>query len=80
MLRRNGKMNKEKKACIFWIIFSIILIVLNIINGLRVTNDAVRLIQSTATALAGITFGIWFCEYIDIKRNERKEDEENDKQ
>lgn len=71
-------MNKEKKICIFWIIFSIILIVLNIINGLRVTNDA-RLIQSTATALAGITFGIWFCEYIDIKRNERKEDEENDK-
>ena len=78
MLRRNGKMNKEKKVCIFWIIFSIILIVLNIINGLRVTNDA-RLIQSIATALAGITFGIWFCEYIDIKRNERKEDEENDK-
>ena len=79
MLRRNGKMNKEKKICIFWIIFSIILIVLNIINGLRVTNDA-RLIQSIATALAGITFGIWFCEYIDIKRNEkRKEDEENDK-
>ena len=77
MLRRNGKMNKEKKVCIFWIIFSIILIVLNIINGLRVTNDA-RLIQSIATALAGITFGIWFCEYIDIKRNERKEDEEND--
>ena len=72
-------MNKEKKTCIFWIIFSIILIVLNIINGLRVTNDA-RLIQSIATALAGITFGIWFCEYIDIKRNERKEDEENDKQ
>lgn len=74
-------MNKEKKTCIFWIIFSIILIVLNIINGLRVTNDAVRLIQSTATALTGITFGIWFCEYIDIKRNERKEDEkeENDK-
>lgn len=72
-------MNKEKKTCIFWIIFSIILIVLNIINGLRVTNDA-RLMQSTATALAGITFGIWFCEYIDIKRNERKEDEENDKQ
>ena len=74
-------MNKEKKICIFWIIFSIILIVLNIINGLRVTNDNVRLIQSTATALAGITFGIWFCEYIDIKRNERKEDEEeeNDK-
>lgn len=72
-------MNKEKKTCIFWIIFSIILIVLNIINGLRVTNDA-RLIQSIATALAGITFGIWFCEYIDIKRNERKEeDEENDK-
>ena len=79
MLRRNGKMNKEKKICIFWIIFSIILIVLNIINGLRVINDNVRLIQSTATALAGITFGIWFCEYIDIKRNERKEDEENDK-
>ena len=78
MLRRNGKMNKEKKICIFWIIFSIILIVLNIINGLRVTDD-IRLIQSTATALAGITFGIWFCEYIDIKRNEkRKEDEEND--
>ena len=76
MLRRNGKMNKEKKTCIFWIIFSIILIVLNIINGLRVTNDNVRLIQSTATALAGVTFGIWFCEYIDIKRNERKEDEE----
>lgn len=71
-------MNKEKKICIFWIIFSIILIVLNIINGLRVTNDA-RLIQSIATALAGITFGIWFCEYIDIKRNEIKEDEENDK-
>ena len=71
-------MNKEKKVCIFWIIFSIILIVLNIINGLRVTNDA-RLIQSIATALAGITFGIWFCEYIDIKRNEkRKEDEEED--
>lgn len=72
-------MNKEKKSCIFWIIFSIILVVLNIINGLRVTNDA-RLIQSIATALAGITFGIWFCEYIDIKRNERKENEENDKQ
>lgn len=74
-------MNKEKKECIFWLIFSIILIVLNIINGLRVTNDNIRLIQSTATALAGITFGIWFCEYIDIKRNERKEDEEeeNDK-
>lgn len=71
-------MNKEKKICIFWIIFSIILIVLNIINGLRVTDD-IRLIQSTSTALAGITFGIWFCEYIDIKRNERKEDEENDK-
>lgn len=71
-------MNKEKKEICFWIIFSIILIVLNIINGLRVTNDA-RLIQSIATALAGITFGIWFCEYIDIKRNERKEDEENDK-
>ena len=79
MLRRNGKMNKEKKICIFWIIFSIILIVLNIINGLRVTNDDIRLIQSTATALAGVTFGIWFCEYIDIKRNEIKEDEENDK-
>ena len=72
-------MNKEKKICIFWIIFSIILIVLNIINGLRVTNDDIRLIQSTATALAGVTFGIWFCEYIDIKRNEIKEDEENDK-
>ena len=72
-------MNKEKKECIFWLIFSIILIVLNIINGLRV-NDDIRLIQSTATALAGITFGIWFCEYIDIKRNEkRKEEEENDK-
>ena len=72
-------MNKEKKNCIFWLIFSIILVVLNIINGLRV-NDDIRLIQSTATALAGITFGIWFCEYIDIKRNEkRKEDEENDK-
>ena len=71
-------MNKEKKECIFWLIFSIILVVLNIINGLRVNND-IRLIQSTATALAGITFGIWFCEYIDIKRNERKEDEENDK-
>ena len=70
-------MNKEKKNCIFWLIFSIILIVLNIINGLRV-NDDIRLMQSTATALAGITFGIWFCEYIDIKRNERKEDEEND--
>lgn len=79
MLRRNGKMNKEKKTCIFWLIFSIILIVLNIINGLRV-NDDIRLIQSTSTALAGITFGIWFCEYIDIKRNEkRKADEENDK-
>lgn len=72
-------MNKEKKTCIFWIIFSIILIVLNIINGLRV-NDDIRLIQLTSTALAGVTFGIWFCEYIDIKRNERKEDEENDKQ
>lgn len=73
-------MNKEKKVCIFWLISSIILIVLNIINGLGVTNDDVRLIQSTATALAGITFGIWFCEYIDIKRNEkRKADEENDK-
>ena len=71
-------MNKEKKICIFWLIFSIILVVLNIINGLRV-NDDIRLIQSTATALAGITFGIWFCEYIDIKRNERKADEENDK-
>lgn len=71
-------MNKEKKICIFWIIFSIILIVLNIINGLGV-NDDIRLIQSTSTALAGVTFGIWFCEYIDIKRNERKEDEENDK-
>ena len=69
-------MNKEKKICIFWIIFSIILIVLNIINGLRVTNDA-RLIQSIATALAGVTFGIWFCEYCE-NRNERKEDEEND--
>ena len=72
-------MNKEKKICIFWLIFSIILIVLNIINGLRVTDD-IRLIQLTSTALAGVTFGIWFCEYIDIKRNERKEeDEENDK-
>ena len=72
-------MNKEKKVCIFWIIFSIILIVLNIINGLRV-NDNIRLIQHTSTALAGITFGIWFYEYIDIKRNEkRKADEENDK-
>ena len=71
-------MNKEKKICIFWIIFSIILIVLNIINGLRVTNDDIRLIQSTATALAGVTFGIWFCEYCE-NRNERKEDEENDK-
>ena len=71
-------MNKEKKICIFWIIFSIILIVLNIINGLRV-NDDIRLIQLTSTALAGITFGIWFCEYDNIKRNERKEDEENDK-
>ena len=71
-------MNKEKKICIFWIIFSIILIVLNIINGLRVTDD-IRLIQLTSTALAGVTFGIWFCEYIDIKRHERKEDEENDK-
>ena len=73
-------MNKEKKVCIFWLICSIILIVLNIINGLRVTNDDIRLIQSTATVLAGVTFGIWFCEYIDIKRNEkRKADEENDK-
>ena len=71
-------MNKEKKSCIFWIIFSIILIVLNIINGLRV-NDDIRLIQLTSTALAGITFGIWFCEYCYIKRNEKKEDEENDK-
>lgn len=71
-------MNKEKKSCIFWIIFSIILVVLNIINGLRV-NDDIRLIQLTSTALAGITFGIWFCEYDNIKRNERKEDEENDK-
>ena len=59
-------MNKEKKTCIFWLIFSIILIVLNIINGLRV-NDDIRLIQLTSTALAGITFGIWFCEYIDIR-------------
>lgn len=71
-------MNKEKKICIFWIIFSIILIVLNIINGLRVTDD-IRLIQLTSTALAGVTFGIWFCEYDNIKRNERKEDEKNDK-
>lgn len=71
-------MNKEKKEICFWLIFSIILIVLNIINGLRVTDD-IRLIQLISTALAGITFGIWFCEYIDIKRNERKEDEENDK-
>lgn len=70
-------MNKEKKSCIFWIIFSIILIVLNIINGLRV-NDDIRLIQSISTALAGVTFGIWFCEYCE-NRNERKEDEENDK-
>ena len=71
-------MNKEKKTCIFWIIFSIILIVLNIINGLRVTDD-IRLIQLISTALAGVTFGIWFCEYCE-KRNERKEDEEeNDK-
>ena len=79
MLRRNGKMNKEKKSCIFWIIFSIILIVLNIINGLRV-NDDIRLIQLISTALAGVTFGIWFCEYCE-NRNERKEDEkeENDK-
>ena len=71
-------MNKEKKSCIFWIIFSIILVVLNIINGLRV-NDDIRLIQLISTALAGVTFGIWFCEYDNIKRNERKEDEENDK-
>lgn len=71
-------MNKEKKICIFWLIFSIIFVVLNIINGLRV-NDDIRLIQSIATALAGITFGIWFCEYCNIKRNEKKEDEENDK-
>ena len=78
MLRRNGKMNKEKKEICFWLIFSIILIVLNIINGLRVTDD-IRLIQLISTALAGITFGIWFCEYCNIKRNERKEDEENDK-
>ena len=72
-------MNKEKKTCIFWIIFSIILIVLNIINGLRV-NDDIRLIQLISTALAGVTFGIWFCEYCE-NRNERKEDEkeENDK-
>lgn len=70
-------MNKEKKICIFWLIFSIIFIVLNIINGLRVTDD-IRLIQLTSTALAGVTFGIWFCEYDNIKRNERKEDEEND--
>lgn len=73
-------MNKEKKSCIFGIIFSIILIVLNIINGLRV-NDDIRLIQLTSTALAGVTFGIWFCEYCEcynINRNERKEDEEND--
>lgn len=71
-------MNKEKKICIFWLIFSIIFVVLNIINGLRV-NDDIRLIQSTSTALAGITFGIWFCEYCNIKRNKKKEDEENDK-
>ena len=71
-------MNKEKKEICFWLIFSIILIVLNIINGLRVTDD-IRLIQLISTALAGITFGIWFCEYCNIKRNERKEDEENDK-
>lgn len=64
-------MNKEKKICIFWLIFSIIFVVLNIINGLRV-NDDIRLIQSIATALAGITFGIWFCEYCNIKRNEKK--------
>lgn len=64
-------MNKEKKICIFWLIFSIIFVVLNIINGLRV-NDDIRLIQSTSTALAGITFGIWFCEYCNIKRNEKK--------
>lgn len=70
-------MNKEKKNCIFWIIFSIILIVLNIINGLRV-NDDIRLIQLISTALAGVTFGIWFCEYCE-NRNEKKEDEENDK-
>lgn len=68
-------MSKEKKFCIFWIVFSIILIVLNIINGLRMTTDIAKLIQSTATALAGITFGIWFCEYNDIKRSERKEAE-----
>lgn len=77
MLRRNGKMNKEKKTYIFWIIFSIILIALNIINGLRV-NDDIRLIQLMSTALAGVTFGIWFCEYCE-NRNEKKEDEENDK-
>lgn len=68
-------MSKEKKVCIFWIILSIILIVLNIVSGLKVTVEAVRLIQSIATALAGVTFGIWFCEYCD----ERKEDKENDK-
>lgn len=67
-------MNKEKKICIFWLIFSIILVVLNIINGLRV-NDNIRLIQLISTALAGVTFGIWFCEYCE-NRNERKEDEE----
>ena len=77
MLRRKGKMNKEKKTYIFWIIFSIILIALNIINGLRV-NDDIRLIQLMSTALAGVTFGIWFCEYCE-NRNEKKEDEENDK-
>lgn len=70
-------MNKEKKTYIFWIIFSIILIALNIINGLRV-NDDIRLIQLMSTALAGVTFGIWFCEYCE-NRNEKKEDEENDK-
>ena len=70
-------MNKEKKTYIFWIIFSIILIALNIINGLRV-NDDIRLIQLMSTALAGVTFGICFCEYCE-NRNEKKEDEENDK-
>ena len=70
-------MNKEKKTYIFWIIFSIILIALNIINGLRV-NDDIRLIQLMSTALAGVTFGIWFCEYCE-NRNEKKEDKENDK-
>ena len=70
-------MNKEKKTYIFWIIFSIILIALNIINGLRV-NDDIRLIQLMSTALAGVTFGIWFCEYCE-NRNEKKENEENDK-